>query len=187
MAFCTQCGIRVGDTDVFCAQCGAPQRGARGVPAGAQAAPPFPPPPAFEPPPGAASFAPPPPYSARPRRPHKEFLADTTDDHVAGLSYIPLVGWIFAIVVLAGQRFRGNRDVRFHAFQGLYLFVVWLVMNWVFSPIAAHSHVTSGLGDLIQFGMILLGVFMLIKTRHGETIRLPILGELAEKSVAEQK
>ncbi|HEY1220213.1 MAG TPA: zinc-ribbon domain-containing protein, partial [Bryobacteraceae bacterium] len=86
MAFCTQCGTQVGDTDVFCAQCGAPQRGARGAPAGAQAAPPFPPPP------GAAGFAPP-PYSARPRRPHKEFLADTTDDHVAGLCYIPIVGW----------------------------------------------------------------------------------------------
>jgi uncharacterized membrane protein len=35
--------------------------------------------------------------------------------------------------------------------------------------------------------LILLGVFMLVRTRHGEMIRLPILGELAEKSVAEQK
>jgi uncharacterized membrane protein len=171
---------------VFCAQCGAPQRGARGAPAGAHAAPPFPPPPAFEPPPGAASFAPPPPDSAPPRRPRKEF-ANTPDDHVAGLCYIPFAGWVFAIIVLAGQRFRGNHGVRFHAFQGLYLFVALLLMNWVFSPIAAHSHVTSGLSDMIQFGLILLGVFMLIKTRHGETIRLPILGELAEKSVAEQK
>ena len=181
MAFCTQCGTQVGDTDVFCAQCGAPQRGARGAPAGAQAAPPFPPPP------GAAGFAPPPPFSKRPRRPHKEFLADTTDDHVAGLCYIPIVGWIFAMIVLAGQRFRGNRDVRFHAFQGLYLFVVVLVIDWVFKPMASHSHVTSGLSDLVQLGLILLGVFMLIRTRHGEMIRLPILGELAEKSVAEQK
>ena len=181
MAFCTQCGTQVGDTDVFCAQCGAPQRGARGAPAGAQTAPPFPPPP------GAAGFAPPPPFSKRPRRPHKEFLADTTDDHVAGLCYIPIVGYVFAIIVLAGQRFRGNRDVRFHAFQGLYLFVVWLVINWVFSPIASHSHMTSGFNDMVQFGLIILGVFMLIKTRNGEMIRLPFLGELAEKSVAEQK
>ena len=198
MAFCTQCGTQVGDTDVFCAQCGAPQRGARGAPAGAQTAPPFPPPPfgapgatgfapPFPPPPGAAGFAPPPPFSQRPRRPHKEFLADTTDDHVAGLCYIPIVGWIFAMIVLAGQRFRGNRDVRFHAFQGLFLFVVVLVIDWVFKPMASHSHVTSGLSDLVQLGLILLGVFMLVRTRHGEMIRLPILGELAEKSVAEQK
>jgi len=193
MAFCTQCGTRVGDADVFCARCGAPQRGAQ---AGPRTAPPFPPPPPFEPPPGAASFAPPafggasyapPPFSARPRRPHKEFLADATDNHVAGLCYIPIVGWVFAIIVLAGQRFRGNRDVRFHAFQGLYLFVVWLVINWVFSPIASHSHMTSGFNDMVQFGLIILGVFMLIKTRNGEMIRLPFLGELAEKSVAEQK
>ena len=194
MAFCTQCGTRVSDADLFCACCGVPQRCAQ---AGAQAGPQAAPPPPFGPPPGGASFAPPspggagfappPPFSARPRHPHKEFLADWEYNRVAGLCYIPFVGWVFGIVVLAGQRFRSNRDVRFHAFQGLYIFVVWLVINWAFSPIASHSHVTSGFVDLLQIGLIGLGIFMLIKTRHGEMIRLPFLGELAEKSVAEQK
>src|SRR6266545_3098237 len=42
------------------------------------------------------------------------------------LCYIPVVGWVPAIVILAAQRFRNDRAVRFHAFQGLYLFVAWL-------------------------------------------------------------
>jgi len=178
MAFCTQCGTQVGDGDLFCAQCGAHQRGAQ---AGSGAAPP-----GFVPPVG-ASFAPPPPAAGRLPRHHKEFLADWEDNRVAGLCYIPFVGWIFSIIVLAGQRFRRSRDVRFHAFQGLYVFVVWLIMDWVFSPIVAHSHVTKGLVGLIELGLVGLGIFLLIKTRHGEMVRLPFLGELAEKSVAEQK
>jgi hypothetical protein len=50
------------------------------------------------------------------------------------LCYIPILGWIVAIVVLASARFRDNARVRFHAFQGLYLFVAWLIVDWVLSP-----------------------------------------------------
>src|ERR1041384_2130662 len=50
------------------------------------------------------------------------------------LCYVPWVGWIAAIVVLASQRFRHDRAVRFHAFQGLYLFVAWLIADQVVRP-----------------------------------------------------
>src|SRR5689334_5208035 len=50
------------------------------------------------------------------------------------LCYIPGIGWIAAIVVLASTKFRHNRVVRFHAFQGLYLFVAWLLTEWVAHP-----------------------------------------------------
>src|SRR5687768_9113887 len=49
----------------------------------------------------------------------------------AMLCYIPLAGWIAAIVVLASPRFQRDRDLRFHAFQGIYLFVVYLLVDWV--------------------------------------------------------
>src|SRR5512143_3964323 len=51
------------------------------------------------------------------------------------LCYIPGIGWIAAVVVLAADRFRHDRAVRFHAFQGLYLFVAWLLNQWVLSAI----------------------------------------------------
>src|SRR5215831_19514350 len=50
------------------------------------------------------------------------------------LCYVPGIGWIASIVVLASVRFRSNRAVRFHAFQGLYLFVAWLLDSWVLRP-----------------------------------------------------
>src|SRR5579871_1877882 len=47
------------------------------------------------------------------------------------LCYVPTVGWIAAIIVLASHRFRHMPTVRFHAFQGLYLFVAWLMNDQV--------------------------------------------------------
>ena len=43
------------------------------------------------------------------------------------------MGWIAAIIVLASQRFKAMPTVRFHAFQGLYLFVAWLMNDQVLS------------------------------------------------------
>ena len=106
------------------------------------------------------------------------------------LCYIPLVGWIPAIVVLASQRFKQDRDVRFHAFQGLYLFVAWLLVDWVMSPFFGHFP-----GELFRFGIsgimkmvvFLTWIFMIVKTSQNEVFHLPIFGELAERSISEQK
>lgn len=176
MAFCTQCGKSVGDRDLFCAECGAPQAGRPGEQRTST-----------ESPNPASSFAPPPPRPTSPRHPAPEFMAGWPDNKVAGLCYIPFVGWVFAIVVLAAERFRHAAEVRFHAFQGLYLFVVYLILNWVFDPLASHNHAMRQITDLIQLVVIGGGIFMLVKTNHGSLIRLPFLGELADKSVSEQK
>jgi uncharacterized membrane protein len=107
------------------------------------------------------------------------------------LCYIPMVGWLAGIVILASSRFRNDPRVRFNAFQGLYLFVAWLLVDWVLSPILGwplpgphFHHVVPVLLKVAVFGA---WVFMLIKTSQDEGYKLPILGELAEKSVLEQR
>jgi uncharacterized membrane protein len=113
------------------------------------------------------------------------------------LCYIPVVGWIPAIIVLASQRFRHDAVVRFHAFQGIFLFVVWLVLDWALGPM--HGFMGWGRGSDMMFGpwfmiggvlkgaLMIAWIVMLVKTSQGEVYRLPILGELADRSVAEQK
>jgi uncharacterized membrane protein len=101
------------------------------------------------------------------------------------LCYIPLVGWIAAVIVLASQRFRHDRVVRFNAFQGLYLFVTWLIVDQVISPmfhLIPHIH----LGELFRAAVIGVWIFMIIKASHEEAYALPVIGELAERSVAER-
>lgn len=107
------------------------------------------------------------------------------------LCYIPVLGWIPCIVVLATPRFRLERTVRFHAFQGLYLFVVWLLVDWVIMPFS-HTlpggrnpmRAMAGMLHVVVFGA---WIWMIIKTAQEQMFRLPIVGELAERSLAEQQ
>jgi uncharacterized membrane protein len=111
-------------------------------------------------------------------------LAGVTPRTASILCYIPVVGWIAAIIVLASQRYRHLQAVRFHAFQGLYLFVAWLmndqVLKWAMAPIS-HFH----LHDLVNLVLLAMSVFMMVKASHGEAYSLPLFGELAQRSVSE--
>jgi uncharacterized membrane protein len=162
MAFCVQCGNKVGDADQFCAKCGARQK----VMAGAHAAGP---------------------------QPAHDPLAGISPRNASLLCYIPWVGWIASIVVLASNRFRTDAQVRFHAFQGLYIFVAWLMVEWVVSPFLFASGFMFGMGfhrfgsGLLQLAVFGAWIFMLIKVSHDENYKLPIIGDLAERSVSEQR
>ena len=100
------------------------------------------------------------------------------------LCYIPGVGWIASIIVLASEKFRRDRTVRFHAFQGLYLFVAWLLDDWVLRPmflLAPGLHVHR----IIEALLLGMSIFMMVKAAREEAYALPLFGELAQRSVAE--
>jgi uncharacterized membrane protein len=156
--FCTQCGSEVQPKDTFCACCGCQQ--------------------------GTCAGGPGPAFSTSST---KDPLSGLDDRRASTLCYIPLVGWVLSIVVLAADRFRETRMTRFHAFQGLYLFVAWLFVDWVFSPFASVVPHMKIVASAMKLGVFGTWIFMLVKTSQGEDFRLPILGELAERSVSEQK
>lgn len=123
--------------------------------------------------------------------PAPDLLSGISPRTASLLCYVPLVGWLAAIVVLASTNFRNNARVRFDAFQGLYLFVAWLIIEWVLSPLFHWPmggfnfyHVVPALLKAAVFGA---WIFMIIKASQEEQFRLPILGELADKSVTEQR
>lgn len=91
-------------------------------------------------------------------------LARMTPRTAAILCYIPVVGWIASIVVLAAEKFRNNRTVRFHAFQGLYLFVAWLIVDQVIGPIFRFvpSHVIR-IDRILHAVILFLWIFMIVK------------------------
>ena len=101
------------------------------------------------------------------------------------LCYVPVVGWIASIIVLAADRFRHNDKVRFHAFQGLCLFVAWLVVDQVLRPLVASD---AGFRVDRILGAVLMAawIFMLIKASREEAYSLPIIGELAQKLAADR-
>ncbi|MBZ5577461.1 MAG: hypothetical protein LAP40_12945 [Acidobacteriia bacterium] len=124
------------------------------------------------------------PGGSAPHVPGTDPLSQLPPRTASILCYVPGVGWIVSIVVLASEKFRGDRDVRFHAFQGLYLFVAWLLDGWVLRPMFSMiPHVPiHGVVEVVLLGM---SVFMMVKASHNETYSLPLFGELAHRSVLE--
>jgi uncharacterized membrane protein len=164
MPYCCQCGNQVASADRYCGRCGTPQPAA-----GAQGTAP----PGGFPPRDATGF-----WNAR---------------NAARLCYFPWLGWIACVLVLATHRFERDYEVRFNAFQGLYLFVAWLLVDWIVSPMLRLTR--FGFWQPMPFmggGILHLLIFaawivMYFKTKRGEHYRLPILGDLAERTVAEQR
>ena len=120
-------------------------------------------------------------------RPAPDPLSSISPRTAAILCYVPVVGWIAAIIVLASERFRQNQQIRFHAFQGLYLFVAWLIVEQVIRPVF-HSLPDGGfpVHKVLQAVLMFTWIFMLVKASHDETYSLPIIGDLAQKSATER-
>ncbi len=158
MPYCVQCGQTVGSSDRFCAKCGTQQSG--GTPRTDRV---------------------------------KDFWSNISHRNAALLCYFPWVGWIAAIAVLASDRFRSEKRLRFHAFQGLYLFAAWLLVDWVFTPMLAFPASNVGfpfyrtISQLLHLVIVGAWIFMLIKVSQDQDYHLPVIGDLADRSVSEQR
>jgi uncharacterized membrane protein len=158
MPFCTQCGREIADSAAFCGNCGARQASSSARPSAA-----------------APHFA-----------PAQDPLAGLSPRTAAILCYLPTVGWIAAVVVLATRKFKGDQNVRFHAFQGLYLFATWLLVKWVVGPIMdAGSDRFIRIDHVLEGILLAVSIFMIIKASHEEAYVLPVIGELAKRSATE--
>jgi len=115
--------------------------------------------------------------------PGTDALSTLNPRTAAILCYVPTIGWIASIIVLASARFRQNRLVRFHAFQGLYLFVGWLMVSWVLKPLSSvmvpHFHIHQ----LMEALLLIAAIFMMVKASHDQAYSLPLFGELAQRSL----
>ena len=101
------------------------------------------------------------------------------------LCYVPWLGWIASIYVLATDRFRTEQEVRFHAYQGLYLFVAWMLVHYVVGFWQAFLPGPDLPFDkLLEFLILILWIVMLVKTSKGERFSIPVVGELAERSLS---
>jgi uncharacterized membrane protein len=154
MAFCPNCGSQA--TGTFCPNCGTSLGGA-------------PPSNAGTPPPNAG-------YA-----PSQAVNASGLTDNVAGaLCY--LFSFITGIIFLVLAPYNQNKFVRFHAFQSIFLSVAWFAL-WILLGLLAV--VTHGLGvllyPLLSLAGFVLWLYMMFSAYNGKRIKLPLVGDLAEK------
>ncbi len=110
-----------------------------------------------------------------------------TDNAAGALCY--LFGVITGILFLVLAPYNQNRNVKFHAFQSIFMnigiVVVWIVLFIV----SIVLHVIPIIGAIISLllyiclwlGCLGLWLYMMFKTYNGQKVVLPVVGAMAEK------
>ncbi len=110
-----------------------------------------------------------------------------TDNMAGALCY--LIGFITGILFLVLTPYNQNREIRFHAFQSIFLNIAWIALWIVITIILIPLRYIPFLGIFISLilesvlglGGFILWLYMMFKTYNGEKIVLPVVGPLAEK------
>src|SRR5271166_1285642 len=163
MAFCANCGAEVSGR--FCQKCGAaavPGAGPAGPPPGVNPLPP----------PAAPGVSP---------------SVGMTDNMAAALCY--LFGFITGILFLVLAPYNQNREIRFHAFQSIFLNIAWVILWIVITIVLIPFRMIPFLGifialvlqSVLGLGGFILWLYMMFKTYNGEKIVLPVIGPIADK------
>lgn len=172
MAFCANCGAAVDGR--FCQKCGAPAGAPGSAPGAAPGPGSMPPPPAAQPlpPPTGAGYA---------------QNAGMADNMAGALCY--LFGFITGILFLVLAPYNQNREIRFHAFQSIFLNVAWVALWIVITIILIPFRLIPFLGlfiaivlqSVLGLGGFICWLYLMFKTYNGEKIVLPVIGPFADK------
>lgn len=100
-------------------------------------------------------------------------------DNVAGaLCY--LLGFITGIIFLVLEPYNTRREVRFHAFQSIFLSVAWIVL-WIVIGIVLPWAAYFVVSPLLSLAGLALWLYMMWKTYQNQKVVLPVIGEMAAK------
>ena len=109
-------------------------------------------------------------------------------DNVAGaLCYV--FGLVTGILFLVLAPYNQNRNIRFHAFQSIFLQIAWIVLWIVLTVITLPLNAIPILGAMISIllhfllfaGGVIIWLYLMYKAYNGEKLVLPIVGPIAEK------
>jgi uncharacterized membrane protein len=103
-------------------------------------------------------------------------------DNVAGaLAYVTIIP---AIVFLVVEPFSRKRFVRFHAFQSIFFFVAWIVIDIglsIIGHIPFLGWATLFLWPLVSLALFIVWLLLLLKAYQGQMFKLPVIGDIAEQ------
>jgi len=170
--FCPNCGATVEGR--FCAKCGTAVEAAAGSAGPASAGPSS----------GAQSYGTAAAPGAQPYSAPTATAGGMTENVAAALCYA--LGLITGILFLVLAPYNQNKLIRFHAFQSIFLNAAWIVF-WIVETMIAIvmpwyiMTVVSLIGLLVALGFLCLWLVLMFKAYNNEKLKLPIIGDLAEK------
>lgn len=107
--------------------------------------------------------------------------AGLTDNVAGALAYLTIIP---AIVFLVIEPFNKRRFVRFHAFQSIFFFVVWIAAD-VCLAIIGHipflGWATLFLWPLVSLVLFVILLVLALKAYQGQMFKLPVIGDIAQQ------
>jgi len=114
-----------------------------------------------------------------------EFQTDSTpplpvqsglSDNAAGaLAYVTIIP---AIIFLIVEPYNRNSYIRFHAWQSIFLGIAAFAIDMVLSFIPVIGWMIL---PFAMLGFLIVWVIVMLKALKGERLKLPVIGNLAEK------
>jgi uncharacterized membrane protein len=105
-----------------------------------------------------------------------------SEDAAAGIAYITLIP---AVVLLIIDPYRRSSLVRFHCWQSIFFFIAWALVNIGIgvgqSLVPAVIFQTMSPWQMAGLGFFVIWLILFINAFNGKRIKLPIVGDLAEK------
>jgi uncharacterized membrane protein len=97
-----------------------------------------------------------------------------SDNTAGALAYVTIIP---AIIFLVVAPYNANRNIRFHAWQSIFLSIVWFALC-VIAIIPILGWIIFFVGILT---LVVIWVICVLKASKGERFMVPVLGNLAEK------
>jgi uncharacterized membrane protein len=110
------------------------------------------------------------------------YSSGLSENAAGGIAYITLIP---AVVFLIIDPYRKSSFVRFHSWQSIFFFIAWALVNIVVGILQsmAPAIIFQTLSPWQITGLIFFVIWLVvfINAFNGKRIKLPIIGELAEK------
>jgi len=105
-----------------------------------------------------------------------------SDNAAGGIAYITIIP---AIVFLIIDPYKKSSYVRFHAWQSIFFFIAWAVIDilvgLVQNLVPSAVFLTLTVLQLVGLAMFVVWIIVFVSAFSGKRFKLPIIGDLAEK------
>ncbi len=102
------------------------------------------------------------------------FVPSDDDRLWAALAWVPVIGWIFAIIILLSEERRQRTFQRFHAVNSL----AFGVAAWVLNMVLGLTGVGLLISCPISLALLLYQIYMAVQAYNGQMTEVPGLTPL---------
>jgi len=104
------------------------------------------------------------------------FSTNLSPNLASALCYVPVVGFVAAIVLLIIEK---NSTVRWNAMQSLILGLSTIVVDMILGA----TLILALAIPLVNVAVLVISLVLAVKSYQGETVKLPVLGAWADKII----